>query len=52
MATVTQRTWTYKGKPKSAWRAIYTDRGGKQRQKTFPRKRDAEAYLTRIQYEI
>ena len=39
-------------RPKTAWVADYFDQGGKRRQKTFARQRDAKAWLTRTQHEV
>lgn len=43
MASVSKRAWTYKGQQKEAWIVRYLA-GGKHRQKTFERKKDAEKF--------
>lgn len=43
MASVSKRTWTYKGAEKTAWIVRYKDSAGRHRQQTFPRKKDADA---------
>ena len=55
MAIVRKRKWTYKGETRTAWIADYFDSvDGKRvrRQKTFARKKDAEAYLITVGGEI
>ena len=52
MASVSKRIWTHKGITKSTWTVRYVDRGGRQRQKTFEKKKDADAYRTRIETEL
>ena len=51
MASVSKRVWTYKGAEKTAWVVRYVDRTGSHRQKTFARKKDADNYRTRVEYE-
>ncbi|MEM1397024.1 MAG: site-specific integrase [Pseudomonadota bacterium] len=50
---VRKRTWTGpKGEPKSAWVVDYADQTGRRRQKTFHRKKDADAFHARAVTEI
>lgn len=51
MASVAKRTWTYKGAEKTAWVVRFVDRTGAHRQKTFGKKRDADNYRTRVEFE-
>lgn len=48
MASVNKREWTYKGQIKTAWVVRYFDVKGAHRQKTFERKKDADAFLTKV----
>jgi integrase len=51
--SVRKRTWTTpKGEEKTAWVVDYADRNGKRRLKTFAKKKDADAYASRIAIEI
>ena len=52
MATVRKRRWMYDGETKTAWIADYFDSSGKRRQKTFTKKKDADAYLVTVAGEI
>lgn len=52
MASIRKRRWTHKGIEREAWVLDYTDQNGKRRQKTFEKKKDADAYRTRIVSEI
>ena len=55
MAIVRKRKWTYKGEARAAWIADYFDSvDGKpvRRQKTFKKKKDADAYLITVGGEI
>lgn len=52
MAIVRKREWTYKGEAKTAWIVDYTDQGGKRRQKTFDKKKEADAARIKIEIEI
>ena len=52
MASIRKRNWTYKGEGKSAWVVDYTDQTGKRRQKTFERKKDADAFLVKARHEV
>lgn len=52
MASVSKREWEYKGQSKSAWIVRYVDKSGHHRQKTFEKKKDAEAYRARIHSDI
>ncbi len=50
---VRKRTWiTRRGAEKTAWVVEYTDRAGKRRLKTFPKKRDADSFDANTQVEI
>ena len=51
MATVRKRKWTAGGKEKTAWIVDYSDSAGRY-QKTFTKKKDADAYLITKQGEI
>ena len=51
MASVSKREWTYKGATKSAWVVRYLDQGGKHRQRTFERKKEADAYRLTVENE-
>lgn len=44
MAAVSKRSWVHKGETKTAWIVRYRDAGGAHRQKTFERKKEADAY--------
>jgi integrase len=51
--SVRKRSWTTpKGERKEAWVVDYSDRGGKRHLKTFTKKREADAYATRVSTEI
>jgi integrase len=51
--SVRKRSWTTpKGEEKTAWVVDYTSRNGKRTLKTFAKKRDADAYATRVSTEI
>jgi integrase len=58
MATIRKRTWRSgeddDGKPilKTAWVADYCDQAGKRRLKTFPTRKDADAWLVTARHEI
>lgn len=52
MATVRKRKWTHNGKDAEAWVVNYTDQGGKRRQKTFEKKKDADRWRTQVEGEI
>ena len=53
MATIKKRRWRTKtGEWKEAWRLRYTDAGGRERQKQFERKGDAEAYRIKVGWEV
>lgn len=52
MASVAKREWTYKGEKKEAWVVRYTDQGGKRRLQTFDKKRDADRYRMKVEFEI
>lgn len=42
--SVRKRKWTVKGEEREAWVVDYTDQNGKRRLKTFPRKKEADAW--------
>jgi integrase len=50
MASVSKRTWTYKGETKTAWVVRYKH-GGQHRSKQFEKKKDAEKYRVRVDSE-
>lgn len=51
--SVRKRTWTGPdGEAREAWVTSYTDGAGKRRIKTFPRKRDAEAFEAKARTEV
>jgi integrase len=52
MASIRKRTWKSAAETKTARVADYLDQGGKRRQKTFARQRDAKAWLARTQHEV
>lgn len=52
MATVMKREWTYNGVKKSAWIVRYLDDAGIKRQKTFEKKKEADAYRDQVRQEI
>ena len=52
MATVSKRTWTHKGEPRTAWITRWVDLGGKQRIKTFQTKKLADTYRNTVETEI
>jgi integrase len=50
--SVAQRTWTTKSGDHTAWVVRYDDADGKQRQKTFKRKRDADAWEAQTKVDL
>ena len=51
--SIRKRTWkTARGEAKEAWVVDYTDQGGKRRLKTFKKKKEADAFETKAQFEI
>jgi integrase len=53
MASTRKRKWTNKkGKEQTVWVADYFDQDGKRHIKTFPREKDAEAWLITAQGEV
>lgn len=52
MATVRKRKWTHNGVEREAWVVSYTDQGGKRRQATFNKKKEADAYRIKTEDEI
>ena len=52
MATVRKRRWTHKGQQNEAWVVRYNDAGGRQRLKTFKRKKDADAHCLLVENEL
>lgn len=52
MASIRKRPWASGGEKKSAWIVDYFDQAGKRRQKTFERKREAEAWLKTAAHEV
>jgi integrase len=49
---IRQRTWTWKGKEKSAWVVDYFDAKGKRRLKTFRTKRQADDWRSETKIEL
>jgi integrase len=52
MATVRKRTWKSGGETKTAWIADYFDQDAKRHIKTFPTKKEANAWLVETQHEV
>ncbi|CAN5198314.1 site-specific integrase [soil metagenome] len=53
MTSIRKRAWTAPtGEEKTAWLVDYKDSAGKRRAKTFARKKDAEAWLTKAAYDV
>lgn len=53
MAAIRKRSWTAPdGTQKTAWLVDYRDQSGKRRARQFTRKKDAEDYAARAQYEV
>jgi hypothetical protein len=50
--SVRKRTWTGHGVPKEAWIVTYFDTKGVKRQKTFARKREADAFASKTDTEV
>lgn len=50
--SVRKRTWTTNGVEKSGWQADYRDANGKRQRKTFAKKKDAEAFISRAKTEV
>ena len=50
--SIRKRTWTASGETKTAWVVDYVDQGGVRRLKTFPLKKDAEAWATTALHEV
>jgi integrase len=51
--SVRKRKWTtHGGEPKEAWVVDYVDSGGKRRLKTFPRKKEADAFAAKAGVEV
>jgi integrase len=51
--SIRKRTWkTAKGEAREAWVVDYVDQGGKRRLKTFKKKKEADAFETKAQFEI
>lgn len=50
--SVRKRTWLAKGVEKSAWIVDYADTQGKRRQKTFAKKKDADAFAAKASVEV
>lgn len=49
MATIRKRTW---GEGQTAWICTYADGAGRRRQKTFARRKDADAWLLKARTEV
>jgi len=53
MASVSKRTWMYKGEKRTAWVVRYRDPAtGSRPNKTFEKKKDADAYRLKVEVEI
>lgn len=53
MASIRKRTWTApSGEEKTAWIVDYRDGAGARRFKQFPRRKDADAWLTQAAWEV
>jgi integrase len=52
MASIRKRTWQSSGEERSAWIADYRDQAGRRHIKSFARKKDAEAWLTKARHEV
>lgn len=53
MASVTKRLWDAPdGSKKETWAVRYKDRGGAYRQRSFKRKKDADAYRSKVEQEL
>src|SRR5262245_54008754 len=51
--SVRKRSWTTRsGEAKEAWIIDYTDQNGDRHIKTFPRKKDADAYHSRVAVDV
>ena len=52
MASIRKRTWTARGIEQSAWLVDYFDQAGKRHAKTFPTKKEAEAWRVSALHEV
>lgn len=52
MASTRKRTWTSKGREKTAWVVDYKDATGKRRLKTFATKKVADAWSVQAQHQV
>lgn len=52
MASVSKREWTHDGEAKSAWIVRHVDHAGVHRQKTFPRKKEADTYAHKVEVAV
>ena len=52
MATIRKRSWQSGGEAKTAWIADYFDQQGVRRQKTFARRKDADAWLITANHQV
>src|SRR5690606_39215539 len=53
MMAVRKRVWTTgKGEEKTAWMVDYADMNGVRRQKTFAKKKDADAHFAKVKVDI
>ena len=50
--SIRKRSWKSAGEDKTAWVVDYVDQHGKRRLKTFPLKKDAEAWATNALHEV
>jgi integrase len=52
MASIRKREWTSRGQARSAWVLDYVDGAGKRRLKTFPTKKEADAWAVTALHEV
>ncbi len=52
MASVSKRRWTHKGEPREAWIVRYRDQDGTHRQETFSKKKEADAFRSKVEVDI
>lgn len=50
--SVRKRTWVHEGEVGEAWVVDYVDGGGKRRNKSFKRKRDADAFHDQVRVDV
>lgn len=52
MASIRKREWTSRGQPRTAWVCDYFDQTGKRQLKTFPTKKEADAWAVNALHEV